>query len=152
MTIDKYLLDICQHSGIDAEQVTVELVEDGEYLKVEMTVPTDDSGLFIGFHGETLSSLQRLVRVLFQGDYPEKKLVLNVNQYREQRAEKVKEMATNIAHRVLETGRPYTFAYMPPHERFVVHSTISEDPEFAELESISEGEGGQRHLIIRPKA
>lgn len=152
MTIQKYIHDICQHSGLDAENVQIELNDDDAYLKVEVTVPAEDSGLFIGFRGETLSSLQRLVRVLFQDEYPEKKIIVNVNNYREQRTEKLQEMATNIAERVLESGRPYVFAYLPPHERYVIHSLISEDEAFQELESISEGEGAQRRLVIRLKS
>lgn len=152
MSINTYLTNLCKHSGIDQDQVTIEVVVDGEFLMVNMTVPAEDSGLFIGFHGDTLSSIQRLIRVLFQTEYPDQKIVLNINNYREQRQEKLREMTLNIASRVLDSGRPYTFPFLPPQERFFVHTTLSEYPEFESLESVSEGEGNQRFLVIRPKA
>lgn len=152
MTIQTYLTNICQHSGIDPDHLNIELDETEEAVNVAITVPMEDSGLLIGFHGETLSALQRLTRVVFQDELTDKRLSININNYREQRADKLKQIATRAAQRVLETGQAYTFSYLPANERFVIHSTISEDPEFSSLESISEGEGTHRVLTIRPKA
>jgi spoIIIJ-associated protein len=152
MTIQTYLTNLCQHSGVDAEQVVVTLEEDDTHLHVQLDVPAEDSGLFIGYHGETLSSLQRLVRVIFQEKYADKKITVNVNDYREQRTSKLEDMARNAAERVLSSGQSYRFSYLPPHERFVIHSFISENPDYSEVESVSEGEGGQRFLTIRLKA
>lgn len=152
MTIETYLNNLCKHSGIDQDQVNVEVQDEGEMVMVSLTVPQEDSGLFIGFHGETLSAIQRLVRVVFQADYQDKKVIVNVNNYREQREEKLREMTVGVAQRVLDSGRPYTFSFLPPQERFIVHSTLSEYPEFAGLESVSEGEGNQRFLVIRLRA
>lgn len=152
MTIQNYLTNICKHSGLDADQLSVTVEEADGVVNATIQTPPEDSGLLIGFHGETLSALQRLTRVVFQEELQDKRLVLNINQYREQRAEKLREMAEKAAAQVLESGRSYRFSRLPAHERFVIHSTISETPEFAELESVSEGEGRDRVLIIRLKA
>lgn len=152
MTIQNYLTNVCKHSGLDADQLEVNINEADDVITAEITVPPEESGLLIGFHGETLSALQRLTRVVFQEELKDKRLVVNVNQYREQRAEKLREMAQNAAAQVLETGRPYRFSRLPAHERFVIHSTISDSEELAELESVSEGEGRDRVLTIRLKA
>lgn len=151
MTITSYLTNICQHSGIDPDQLQIDLEDTNEAITASITVPTEDSGLLIGFHGETLSAIQRITRVVFQSELTDKRLVINVNNYREQRADKLKEIAFRAAERVLDTGRPYTFSYLPSNERFVIHSAISEDNRFAELESVSEGEGNRRVLTIRYK-
>lgn len=152
MTIQSYLENVCKHSGLDAEQLEVVVNEADGVITADITVPVEESGLLIGFHGETLSALQRLTRVVFQEELKDKRLTVNVNQYREQRAEKLKEMAENAAAQVLETGRPYRFSNLPAHERFVIHSAISDNEDFAELESVSEGEGRDRVLTIRVKA
>lgn len=152
MTIQNYLTNICQHSGIDADHLEIEMIEDDQAVTAAITVPQEDSGLLIGFHGETLSAIQRLTRVVFQDELAERRLIININNYREQRAEKLQQIAIRAAERVLETGRPYTFSYLPANERFVIHSTISEDSAFSELESVSEGEGSRRVLTIRLKA
>ena len=151
MTIQNYLTNICQHSGIDPDSMQIEMTDDDQAVTAAITVPQEDSGLLIGFHGETLSALQRLTRVVFQDELAERRLIININNYREQRAEKLQQIATRAAERVLETGRPYTFSYLPANERFVIHSTISEDSAFSELESVSEGEGAHRVLTIRLK-
>jgi predicted RNA-binding protein Jag len=97
-------------------------------------------------------SLQRLVRVIFQDQFPELKIVLNVNDYKQQRAEKLQEIATAAAERVLGSGQPYRFSYMPSNERYIIHSFISESEEYKDkLESVSEGEGSQRYLMLRLK-
>ncbi len=152
MTIQTYLTNVCQHCGLAEETLTVEMVESEGQIQANITVPTEDSGLLIGYHGDTLASIQRIARVIFQEELGEKKLVVNVNNYREQRAEKVVQMAQNAAERVLETGRPYTLSHLPSHERFLVHSTLSENPDYASLESFSEGEEPYRVLVIRPKS
>lgn len=152
MTIQTYLTNICQHGGMDPDQLQIDVSEVDEVITAAITVPPEDSGLLIGFHGETLSALQRLTRVVFQADLADKRLVINVNNYREQRADKLREIAHRAADRVLETGRPYTFSYLPANERFLIHSSLNEDETYAGLESVSEGEGMQRVLTIRLKA
>lgn len=151
MTITQYLTNLCEHSGIDPANISVEESESDGYLMIQLNVPQEDSGLFIGFHGDTLNSLQRLVRVVFQDQYPELKIVLNVNDYKQQRADKLHEMAASAAERVLSTKQPYRFSYLPSNERFVIHSFFSDNPDYPELESFSEGEGSQRYLVVRLK-
>lgn len=152
MTIQSFLVNVCQHSGIDAENLEVEVNDEGETIQATIKVPQEESGLLIGFHGDTLAAIQRLTRVIFQEELQDKRLVVNVNEYREQRSDRLKQMAEKAAEQVLETGRPYRFANLPSHERFVIHSTIGDNPDYAGLESVSEGEGRDRVLIIRPKA
>lgn len=152
MTTDQFLQSICEHCGVDPSSVTVSAQESDDTITVQLDLPEDESGRFIGFHGETLESLQRIIRVVFNDTYPDKKIVLNINNYREERSEKLAEVTRNVAARVLETGRPYTFqSYMPAHERFIVHTTLSELPESDKLESVSDGEGRERRLRIRLK-
>lgn len=151
MTIQNYITHFCQHCGIDSEQVVIDQTEADGVITVNITVPQEDSGLFIGFHGETLISLQRVLRVTFQEELAGKKLLLNVNEYREQREEKIREMARSAADRVLESGSPYRFTSLTPPERFVVHTLITESEEYQDLESYSEGEDPRRVLIIRKK-
>lgn len=151
MTIQTYLTNICQHSGIDPEHLQIDVEEQDDQVTAAIEVPVEDSGLLIGFHGETLGALQRLTRVVFQQELSEKRLVININNYREQRADKLKQIALRAAERVMETGQSYTFSYLPSNERFVIHSTISEDPAFKDLESVSEGEGMHRVLTIQLK-
>lgn len=152
MTLDTFIVQLAEHCGISAEDVKVAVREDGDYMKVSIDLPEEDSGRFIGFHGETLESLQRILRLIFQEEKDSKKIILNINSYRQDRAERLKEITESIAQKVLETGTPYTFqSFLPAHERFIIHTTLSELAESDQLESISEGEGKMRRLTIQKK-
>ncbi len=153
MTIDSFVTQLSEHCGVAADEISVSQVEDGEYLRVAITVPEEDSGIFIGYHGETLDSIQRLVRIIFQEEYPEQKIMVNVNNYREQRQERLCEITESVAKRVLETGERYTFnSFFPAHERFMIHSCLANNEKYAELESVSDGVGKHRKLTIQFKA
>ncbi len=153
MTIDTFVRNLCEHCGVDSEVLEVSVEDSSEMMMITISLPEEDSGRFIGFHGETLESIQRVLRVIFSEEYPEKKIVLNINEYRQERERKLQELTKNVAERVLETGQTYTFqSYLPAHERFVIHSTLGELPENEKLESVSTGEGKERRLSIRMKA
>lgn len=153
MNIQSFLTQLCEHCGLTPEEVRVEVEENEEEILVNLSLPEEESGLFIGYHGETLDSIQRIIRLAFQTETGDRRVRLNINQYREQRQEKLNEMAENIARKVLQTGEAYTIGYfLPSHERFLVHSMISEHPEFADkIESVSSGQGVQRRITIQLK-
>jgi spoIIIJ-associated protein len=152
MTIDSFVKQLCEHCGVDPTTLEVQLDDQGEMVEVTLSLPEEDSGRFIGFHGETLESMQRIVRIIFSSEYPEKKILLNINNYRQERAEKLQELTQTAAARVLQTGQSYIFqSYLPAHERFIIHSTLSELPDSEKLESVSEGDGKDRRLSIRLK-
>ena len=88
MTIQTFLTQLCEHCGLATETITCTEEQKEATKTVTLTVPEEDSGLFIGFHGETLESIQRLVRIIFQASADEK-IIFNVNDYREQRTERL---------------------------------------------------------------
>lgn len=151
--MQSFLTQLCEHCGLAPEDVQVEVEENEEEILVNLALPEEESGLFIGYHGETLDSIQRIIRLAFQTEAKDRRVRLNINQYREQRQEKLNEMAENIARKVLQTGEAYTIGYfLPSHERFLVHSAISEHPDFADkIESVSSGQGIQRRITIQLK-
>ena len=152
MDIQTYLTRVCQHTGLDETDVEISIEEDEKNVTVHVQVPQTDVGLFIGNRGETLASLQRMVRIVFHEDFADKHVMLNINDYREERQRQLEERAKDAAQHVLDSGRSYRFPYLSSYERFIVHSALSEDSEFDELESFSEGEGRERRLIIQPKS
>lgn len=153
MTIETFLSQLAEHCGISPEEIQVTVTEDEEYVRVSIELPEEDSGRFIGFHGETLESIQRVLRLIFQEEHNDKKIIVNINQYRQDRADRLKEITQAIAKKVVETGQPYTFqSFLPAHERYIIHTTLSEIEEGSALESVSEGTGKNRRLTIQKKA
>jgi spoIIIJ-associated protein len=152
MDITTYLSHITQHCGLDEEMVKIVVEESEENISVQLDVPTDDVGLFIGNRGETLAALQRMIRIVFHEQYPDKHIVLNINDYRQERQKQLEDRALEAAQYVLDSGRSYTFPFLSSYERFLVHSVISQNEQFSGLETISEGEGRDRRLVVLPKA
>lgn len=148
MEIQEYVQRLLAHSGIsDAD---IEVTDNEEEVLISINAEESDVGMIIGYHGESLASLQRVIRIVFK-DKITKRIVLDVNGYRQQRIEKLQEMAAQVAERVLDSGKPYVFSYLPANERFIVHTALAENSAFQNLESVSEGEGFERRLIIRKK-
>jgi spoIIIJ-associated protein len=148
MTIQEFLQRLLAHMGIESAEV---VVEEGEFLSVQINVSEEDSGLLIGYHGEVLASLQKLLQSMYRKDESAKRITVNINDYKQRREAQLKEMTSRIAEKVIQSGRSYMFSYLPANERLIVHETISQTPEFEELESVSNGEGSARRLEIRLK-
>lgn len=139
-------------------------VIDGEDLVINISVQEEESGLLIGYHGETLSALQyvlgQIVNKKIQEDLvprsPEspkdevgwKRVLLNINGYRDQREVQLKQMAQNAADRAIATGNEIEMPYLTPAERRIIHLELAER---TDVTSFSEGEARSRRLIIAPK-
>lgn len=155
MTIQTFLTQMCEHCGVAKEDIQIEVETLENEIILNVTLPEEDSGIFIGHHGEGIDAIQRVLRIIFQdaeNKETDKKITLNINKYREKRSERLKDLTYSIGNKVLQSGRPYTFtSYLPAHERFIVHSTLSEEAGFSEIESVSSGFGRDRKLTIQLK-
>lgn len=155
MTIESFLTNLCEHCGLSKEEIDLSVENKEDEIVVTLDLPEEDSGIFIGHHGDSIDSLQRVLRIIFQdkeNEEMDKKITLNINKYREKREDRLKDLTYALANKVLQTGKPYTFnSYLPAHERYIVHSTLNDESGFNELESVSLGEGRNRKLTIRIK-
>jgi len=148
MNIQEFSQLLLAHMGIEESKVEI---DDGDekFTQVQIAVSEEDSGLLIGYHGESLAAIQKALQLVYGHEEGSKRIVVNVNDYKERRKLQLQEMTQRIAERVLESEQPYTFSYLEASERLIVHETITNDEVFKTLESVSEGEGFQRRLQIR---
>jgi spoIIIJ-associated protein len=113
----------------------------------KVNIETEETGLLIGRHGETLNSLQLLLGIIiYQKTKQWARVVLDIGNYRKMREEGIKEMVTRITAEVEASGNPVTLPYLTPLERRIVHMTLSDNPK---ITSESQGEGKERRVIIR---
>lgn len=148
MTIQDFTQRLLAHMGVDNAVVEV---DDGETTLVKIIVPEEESGLIIGYHGECLTALQRVLYMAYSREDRDKKFLVNVNDYKERRAAQLQEMARLAVERVLESGQSYEFPFLSASERLIIHEFIANTQEFSSLESFSMGDGQQRRLYIRQK-
>ncbi|OGG14494.1 hypothetical protein A2773_05440 [Candidatus Gottesmanbacteria bacterium RIFCSPHIGHO2_01_FULL_39_10] len=129
---------------VDAQ---VSVIAQDENYKVQIDTP--DTGLLIGYHGEVINSLQLILGVLVYRELGEwVRIIVDVGDYRQKREETIKRLALDKAEEAVSTGQPVSLPYLSPLERRIVHLTLSENPR---VTSESEGEGKDRHIVIKPQ-
>ena len=129
--------------GISA-QVFIKKSED----PVMIDVAGDNLGLLIGWRGETLRAFQTVVNlILNEGRVDRRRLVVDVEHYRNRREETVKEMALRLAERVRRTGERVMMDPMQSYERRIVHITLEKEPG---IRTESQGEEPNRRVAIFP--
>lgn len=115
-----------------------------------VNLETPESGLLIGYHGETLSSFQLILGLMVYkrtGNWV--KVVVEVGDYRAKRAEQLTAMAQAYANQAVSTGQPIILPPLPPSERRVIHLALQDRPD---VETESEGVGNQRRVVVKPKS
>lgn len=120
---------------------------EGESIALE--VSGDDLGILIGRRGETLASLQYILRLIIA--HHQKRMVpltVDIEGYKQRRYRALRELALNLAQKAKSTGQSMTLEPMPPDERRVVHLALSVNPDVV---TQSVGEGEVRKVVIQPK-
>ena len=93
-----------------------------------------------------MAALQYIVNLVVSRRYKgEAPFSVDVEGYRRRREQTLEDMASRMADRVRESGRPVTLEAMPAYERRIVHLTLSKDPTVG---TASVGEGDSRKVRI----
>lgn len=131
----------------DEVHIKVNYDETDSLYTVSLSSP--NPALLIGYHGDTLSSLQLIMsQHLFAQTNEWIPLSVNVNDYRERRESSLKVMVDSVINQVISTGQPHALPPMPANERRIVHVYLSEHPNVI---TESSGEGRMRSVVISPK-
>lgn len=142
--IKKTTEDLLTEVGFSSK---VEVKENEGAITVGVDVG-EENAMLIGFHGETLNSLQVVICLILYkklGVYTP--IVLDVGGYREERSEKIRQMAVNAADRARFLAKPVELSPMNPSERRLVHVFVAELPG---VKSESAGEGPERRVVVSP--
>ncbi|RJP46870.1 MAG: KH domain-containing protein [Armatimonadetes bacterium] len=134
--------------GLLGLEGSFEVVEGPE--EVVVNIETTDPGRLIGFHGDTLDSLQLIVNMILSrqvGEGEFKRVVVDVEGWRKNKEADLERRTRAWAEEVKESGQEIELEPMPAWQRRIIH-IITEDVEGVESESV--GEGKDRHLVIKP--
>ena len=122
--------------------------EDGD-SPLNLNVVGDDLGILIGRNGETLSSIQYLIRLMVNQELHRwKNIVIDVDGYKQRRAEQLNQLAHRLAEQVVSSGRPASLEPMPASERRLVHIALRNHEH---VYTASIGEDSRRKVQILPK-
>lgn len=123
-----------------------ELVSEGE--KIEINVTAANTTSIIGKRGETLDAVQTLAGAVANTGRDEyKRVVVDCENYRENREATLKKLAENLAQKATRLGKKIKLEPMNPYERRIIHSALS-DIEGVKTES--EGKEPNRYIVVIP--
>lgn len=111
--------------GLDAT-VTHTKTADGDD---RINIDGEGAGILIGYHGDTLDSLQYLANLAanrkIQGEKREYvKISIDIEGYRAKREETLRSLARRMADKVLKNKKSVMLEPMNPYERRIIHSEV----------------------------
>jgi spoIIIJ-associated protein len=139
---------------VDALDLDAEVLLDETDEEIVATVDGDELGLFIGRHGSTIEAVQHLAQRVVMKDQDRdaprrKRIVVDAAGYRARRQEALEGQAADAADEAVRYSRPVALDAMTATERRIVHEYLRDRED---VETHSEGEEPDRHLVISPLA
>lgn len=127
---------------------TVEVSESEDSISIQIQ-KTEDTGLLIGKHGRTIEALSLLANLFVKNQSGEwKRVVVNIADWNEKEEKRLSDLAMSVSERAIETGEPQFLYSLSSSQRRIIHTLLSENEK---VETLSEGDGAERYLIVRPR-
>lgn len=147
------LQDLLQTSGLEVELHIVDI--QGKYVNLRIDdAPSDeedkqgDASYLIGRSGEVLNALQYLANLIGKQQFSDGvRVVLDGNDWREKREEKLRTYTLEIVDAVKERGEEALLDALPAFERRIVHRIVQD---IDGVQTYSEGEEPNRRVVIAP--
>ncbi len=140
-----FLEDIVEKMNIKDAGVEI-LSSEGQIV---LNVTGVEGGILTGKNGETLDALQTLVEIyagrLNGSKFP---FVVDAENYRQHREEKLRALAEKSAEKAVKTGRKVFLGPMKPAERKTIHAFLQND---TRVKTHSQGTGDNRQVVIHPE-
>ena len=129
--------------------VTAEVEVLSDQIPTTFNIKGDDLGILIGRHGQTIVSLEYIVKLIvaarLKGWQP---LFIDIGGYRERRRSSLQQLSLHLAEQVKLEHRDITLEPMSASERRIIHLTLADHPEVV---THSIGVGEDRKVVISPK-
>lgn len=139
---EAYLIQTISQMGIE---VTAQTTLKDDIINITLNSPRNP--ILIGKNGITLQALNELVRLATSSKFKKRfRILLDINDYKEAKYDKVIAIAKRIARDVTRTKVDVTLDPMPADERRMVHGALTGMPN---IKTESVGEGHHRAICIR---
>lgn len=142
--MEKQIKEFFVNLGIDTHFDLSETEEE-----ISLVLETEDSGMIIGYHGETLEALQLVLSLMLaKSNGVFKRVSIEVGDYKKNREEWLNNLAASSKEKAISQQREVVLSDLKAWERRVIHMLLVDDKEVV---SESNGEGRDRVLVIRPR-
>ena len=116
---------------------------------IALDIEGEDLGILIGRRGQTLASLQYIVRIIVERETGSQlPIIVDVGGYRRRRCESLRAMAWRIAEQVKSNGTPFALESMSAFDRRVIHLALADSPD---ITTHSTDVGYLRKVVILPR-
>lgn len=140
---EDFLNDVIQKMQV-AATVSVNEVDH----QIEAKIEGEDAGILIGREGRTLDAIQLLTNLIINKGQEERlRIIVDVEGYKDKRKENLERLAHSLAEKVAKEKEPVSMEPMNAFERRVIHMALRES---TAVITESQGEAGQRHVVIKP--
>ena len=142
--IKRHIQTLVKNMGIDAH-LELKIKEGTPYFNVI----APNTSVLIGRSGRTIEALQTIVSQMINSEINTYyRYVIDVNDYKENRKKRLEKMAKYTAKDVAKTKTEAHLEPMNAFERRIIHTALSESKD---VMTESEGEGNERHVVIKLK-
>ena len=142
--IDKVVKKLFDQLGIEGDFEVM-----GADEGIEIALETDDSGIVIGYHGDTLESLQLITSLCVAKELGKfVRVSIEVGGYKQKRTEWLNNLAQTTKEKAISQHQEISISDLKSWERRVVHLLLKDDKD---VSSQSQGEGRDRVLVVSPK-
>lgn len=139
----EFVNDILKLMDFEAKAV----VSESEKNTLEI-IGDDSSDYVVGRYGDALKALEYIVNLALRDPKNEPRLKIDSCGYRERRTKSLERLAEATARQAVKYGRPVRLEPMASWERWVIHTTLKENPDVT-TESV--GEQPMRKVVVIPK-
>lgn len=138
--VNAFMRKLLEHTAIKTE---LKVTEEGDEIIVTLG---EEASPLIGHHGQTLDAMQYLISRVLNGEKEDwKKVVLDIDNYREKRDANLMDMALKLAAKVVQTQKDTKTQPLSGAERRVIHMALKEN---TEVTTFSIGSGDKKRVVI----
>ena len=129
-------------------KVQLESEVSADVVGIKINLVGKDSGIIIGYHGETLGDLAYIISLIVRNNI-DKDISVRVDAggYLKEKDRKLMEIGQRVIEKVRRNGFPENITGINSYERRVIHTLVEKEG----LISESTGFGTERKLVIKPR-
>ena len=146
--IQEIIENILGFLSLTDDQIKINFTDEDQ-IQVNISLPEDITGIFIGRGGENINALRLILSLIISqrtNTWP--KLRLNVNDYQEKREEYLTDLAKDAAEKAQELQREIILPNLSSYERRIVHLHVES---LGTVTTESRGQEPRRQLVVIPK-
>lgn len=142
----EFITGLAEEMGLENVQAAIEKENDSS---VHINILGENLGVLIGKRGQTLNSIQYLTNLVVNKNFKKfTRIIVDVEGYRERREETLKNLAQNLAQKVIRGKRNIVLEPMIPQERRIIHTALQNH---TSVSTYSQGDEPYRKVVITPK-